>query len=152
MKYYTIALIRKMRNFVWTPSRQRTICPIKERNKILFLPIYISLIKGCKDKYMAISEVLFITCRKHWRGINVIPVWLRNQFLSAGLEPVLSHIEKLSKASYYRQFYTNYKIKITKLIPVYKLVLLLKNFRYFNQFIITTNLQFLNFSAINIYV
>ena len=36
------------------------------------------------------------------------PAWLRNQLISAGLEPVLSHAEK----SYYRQFSKNIKIKI----------------------------------------
>ena len=38
--------------------------------------------------------------------------------LSAGLEPVLSHTEKLCIASNYGQFSTNIKIKILKLIPV----------------------------------
>ena len=38
--------------------------------------------------------------------------------LSAGLEPVLSQTEKLCIASNYRQFSTNIKIKIIRLIPV----------------------------------
>ena len=38
--------------------------------------------------------------------------------ISAGLEPVLSHTEKSCIASYYRQFFTNIKIKITRLITV----------------------------------
>ena len=47
-------------------------------------------------------------------------VWLRNRLISAGLESVLSHIEKLCIASFYRQFSSNIKIRIIKL----KLVLL----------------------------
>ena len=42
-------------------------------------------------------------------------VWLWNRLLSAGLEPVLSHTEKLFIASYYKNFPHVYKIK---LIPV----------------------------------
>ena len=45
-------------------------------------------------------------------------VWIRNRFISAVLQPVLSHTEKSCKASYYRQFSINIKIKIIKLIPV----------------------------------
>ena len=41
--------------------------------------------------------------------------WLRNQLISARLEPVP---RKSCVASYYRQFPMNIKIKITKLIPV----------------------------------
>ena len=37
-----------------------------------------------------------------------------------GLEPDLSQTEKLSKASYYRQFSNNIKIKIIRLTPVLK--------------------------------
>ena len=44
-----------------------------------------------------------------------IPVWLQNRLISAGLEPVLSNTEKSCIASYYRQFFTNIKIKIMKL-------------------------------------
>ncbi len=67
-----------------------------------------------------------------------IPELLPNRFISTGLEPVLSHIEK-PVASYYRQFSTNIKINILKLLPVLlnrtygpsgliKLVLILKFF------------------------
>ena len=45
------------------------------------------------------------------------PVWLRNRLISAGLEPVVSYIQKSYIASYYRQFSTNTK-KIIKLIPI----------------------------------
>ena len=38
--------------------------------------------------------------------LRVIPVWLRNRLISAGLEPVPSHTEKACIASYYRQFST----------------------------------------------
>ncbi len=49
---------------------------------------------------------------------KAIPVPLPNRLISAGLEPVLRHTEKLCIASYYVQFYTyikmyNYKIKIS---------------------------------------
>ena len=47
------------------------------------------------------------------------PVWLRNRLLSTGLEPVLSQTEKSFVASNQRQFSTNIKIKIIKLIPVF---------------------------------
>ena len=39
-----------------------------------------------------------------------IPVWLRNRLISAGLEPVLSHTEKLCIVSYYIQFSSNIKM------------------------------------------
>ena len=46
------------------------------------------------------------------------PVWPRSRLISAGLEPVLSHTETSCISSYYRQFYTNIRIKILKLKPV----------------------------------
>ena len=52
------------------------------------------------------------------KGVINFPVWLRNRLLSAGLEPVLSQTEKACIASNYRQFSTNIKINIIKLIPV----------------------------------
>ena len=39
-----------------------------------------------------------------------IPVSLRNRLISSGLEPVLSHTEKLRITSYYIQFSTNIKM------------------------------------------
>ena len=36
--------------------------------------------------------------------ITSFPVWFRNRSISAGLQPVLSHTEKLYKTSNYRQF------------------------------------------------
>ena len=36
----------------------------------------------------------------------LLPVWLRNRFITTGLELVLSHTEKLCIASHYRQFST----------------------------------------------
>ena len=50
--------------------------------------------------------------------INDFPVWLRIRLLSAGLETVLSQTEKSCMASNYRQFSTNIKIKIIKLIQI----------------------------------
>ena len=44
-------------------------------------------------------------------------VYLQNRLLSAGLEPVLSKTEIACIVSNYRQFSTNTKIKIIKLIP-----------------------------------
>ena len=49
---------------------------------------------------------------------SFFPLWLRNRLMSAGLEPVFSHTEKSCIALYYRQFFTNIKMKIIKLIPV----------------------------------
>ncbi len=46
------------------------------------------------------------------------PVWLRNRLLSVGLESVLSQTGKSRIASNSRQFSTEIKIKIMKLIPV----------------------------------
>ena len=45
-------------------------------------------------------------------------VWLRNWIIPAGLDLVLSHAEKSCTATYYRQFFTNIKMKRIKLIPV----------------------------------
>ena len=39
------------------------------------------------------------------------PVWHQNRLISAGLEPILSHTEKLCIASNYRQFSMNINIK-----------------------------------------
>ena len=49
---------------------------------------------------------------------NKFPVSLGNRLMSAVLEPVLSHTEKSCLVSYYRQFSTNIKIIVIKLIPV----------------------------------
>ena len=46
------------------------------------------------------------------------PVWLRNRLLSAGLELAPSQTEKSCKATNYRKFSANIKIKIIKLITV----------------------------------
>ena len=50
-----------------------------------------------------------INCRSFIKSkdkdiVKYFPVWLRNRFLSAGLEPVLSQTEKACIASNYRQF------------------------------------------------
>ena len=55
--------------------------------------------------------------RSSFPNIKYFPVWLRNRLLSAGLELVLGQIEKSCIVSNYRQFSTNIKIKIIKLIP-----------------------------------
>ena len=39
------------------------------------------------------------------------PVRLRKQLISSGLEPVIGHIEKSCKASYYRQFFHEFQNK-----------------------------------------
>ena len=70
----------------------------------IIVPNYLSI------KYFHI--VYFLFKRK------TFPVWFRNRLLSAGLEPVLNQTEKSCIASNYRQFSTNIKIKIIKLIPV----------------------------------
>ena len=48
-----------------------------------------------------------------------VPVWLRNQFISVKLEPVISLIKKIYIVSYCRQLPTNRKIKIIKSMPVF---------------------------------
>ena len=45
----------------------------------------------------------------------IIPVWLQNRLISAGLEPFIGHTETTCIASYYN-FYTNIKIKIIRSI------------------------------------
>ena len=47
--------------------------------------------------------------------VNFLPVWLRNWLISAGLEPVLIHTEKLCIASYYIKFSTNIKMYNNKI-------------------------------------
>ena len=42
--------------------------------------------------------------------IFLFPAPLRNRFISGGLEPVLSHTEKLCITSYYIQFSVNVKV------------------------------------------
>ena len=42
--------------------------------------------------------------------VNIISVWLSNRSISVGLEPVLSHTDKLCIASFYIQFSTNIKM------------------------------------------
>ena len=71
-------------------------------------------------------NIFFIDC------INLFPVWLQNQLISAGLEP---HTEKSCIASYYRQFSTNMKIKVTNLKSlVFSLAFVPSGFKsfYFN--------------------
>ncbi len=73
-----------------------------------------------KKSFIALQYIL-IACvwtPVIWYDIIYFPVWLWNQLQSAGLEPVLSQTEKLCIASNYRQYTTNTKIKIIKLIPV----------------------------------
>ena len=48
----------------------------------------------------------------------IFPVRPQNRFISAWLEPVFSQTEKSCIESYYRQFSTNIKLKIKRLIPV----------------------------------
>ncbi len=51
--------------------------------------------------------------------IFIFPVWLRNRLISTGLEMVFIYTEKSFIPSYYRQFSTNIKNKIIKLITVF---------------------------------
>ncbi len=51
------------------------------------------------------------------RQIIVFPVWLRNRLLSAELEKVHSQTKNRCIASKFRQFSTNVKIKLMRLIP-----------------------------------
>ena len=68
----------------------------------------------CCMKLLFKKHSLDVSCKYYLRLLPVFPVWIRNWLLSVGLEPVLSHTEKLCIASYYWQFST----KITKSIPV----------------------------------
>ena len=52
---------------------------------------------------------------KSTEEINTFPVWLRILLISDRLEPVLSHIEKSCIAAYYRQFFTDIKMKNHKI-------------------------------------
>ncbi len=45
------------------------------------------------------------------KKVIIFSIWLRNRIISAGLEPVFSHTEKLYLASYYRQFLQLLKYK-----------------------------------------
>ena len=56
--------------------------------------------------------------KDQWIKSFKLQVWLGNQLLSAGFEQVLSQTENSCIALNYRQFSTNIKIKIIKLIPV----------------------------------
>ena len=47
----------------------------------------------------------------------IIPVWLRNRVISAGLETALSHTEKSFIVTHYKQFSTNDEIK-SKILTV----------------------------------
>ena len=55
----------------------------------------------------------------------ILPVWLRNRFISAELKPVLCHTEKSCIESYDRQFSTNIKIKIIIVIPFFILTFII---------------------------
>ena len=46
---------------------------------------------------------------------NIFPVWLRKRLISAGLEPVLSHTEKIMYRIVLQINFTNIKINILKL-------------------------------------
>ena len=76
--------------------------------KVMHLFMYLSVSETC-TKQFCLGYLQF-------QG-KVFPVWLRNELISAGLEPFLSHTEKLKIASYYRIFFTNIKIKIRLLGP-----------------------------------
>ena len=46
------------------------------------------------------------------KGVTHFPVWLRNQLISAGLGPVISHTEISCIASYHKHFFKNNKIEL----------------------------------------
>ena len=55
----------------------------------------------------------------NFRVKTKFPVWLQNRLIFAGLEPVLSHTEKLCIASYYREFSTFIEIILINLKPIF---------------------------------
>ncbi len=57
-------------------------------------------------------ETRMTTSKKAKLG-KTFTVWLRNQLIFGVMEPVLTHTEKSCITSYYRQFSTNIKMKIT---------------------------------------
>ena len=58
--------------------------------------------------YSLQENKVFTLCKTR----TIFPVWLRNRLTSTGLEPVLSHTKNYVIALYYRQFSSNFKIKI----------------------------------------
>ena len=71
----------------------------------LFIYKVILSVGSCVNKLVLFYKYLFL-------------VWLQNQLISAVLEQVFIHSKKIGIASYYKQFYTNNRIKILKTIPV----------------------------------
>ena len=74
----------------------------------------------------------FNTSRSYLLKLDFFPIWLQNRLTSAGLEPVISHIDNSCTVSYYRKISTNVKIKYHKLIPV----LLIRDFGPFGLLLI----------------
>ena len=78
-----------------------------------------------KQKFVQ-NFVLVVTVTKHRFNFTILcsnrtricPAWFPNRLISAGFKPVLGHTEKSCITSYYRQFSTNIKIKIIRLITV----------------------------------
>ena len=55
--------------------------------------------------------------RRRNSEVILFPVWIQNRLLfSAELEMVCSHTERSCTASYYRQYFTNIRMKIINLI------------------------------------
>ena len=66
-----------------------------------------------REGHLAIVKILI----NHGANVNdknmagkFFPVWLQNQLISTGLEPVLSHTEKSCIVLYYIQFSMNIKM------------------------------------------
>ena len=57
------------------------------------------------------SEKMDVRWKRGFDSSKVLQfsIWLRNRLISGGLEPVLSHTEKLCKASYYIHVFYGYK-------------------------------------------
>ena len=81
---------------------QRTPKPRKRER--LFYNYKDKLIRIYILTYIHIHRLCFITILFTKEAVMHFPVWLRKLLISAGLEPVLSHIEISCTASYYRQF------------------------------------------------
>ena len=58
-------------------------------------------IKSCSKREKI--NLIFMKTSKFKAKNNLFPLWLRNRFISAGYELVLSHTKKSCIALYYRQ-------------------------------------------------
>ena len=79
---------------------------------------FIYVIRGISITFFLLTNKIMITKKNNLFSIcklkqtTFFSVWLRNQSISGGFKPVLSHIKKSSIASYYIQCTTTIKTKL----------------------------------------